>query len=372
MLSFHRFSSKHASSRHGFTLVELLVVIAIIGILVALLLPAIQAAREAARRAACQNNLKNLALAVLTYENQRKGLPPGTNAPSPTGSEVWSSSALVDNELSWIVQVLPQLEEQALYDRFYPDRPILPLGGRPGQDFVNRGNPQEAQPQILLCPSDTSRGRSFKETVGTFSAFRFGKGNYAAYVSPVHTVCMRTLPGALINEVQPLSRISDGTSKTIMLAEVRTRDPETDPRGVWAASWAGGSILAYDMHTRQVGATSGQTAEIGCATKRNTRYVPVIYPDDDSLVPNSPPQGNNQDYVRVCLDSGSALFDLMPCTTQSPTRATAAPRSSHVGGVNATHVDGSGMWIANDIDPYLMGRMVSINDGQAEVEGFQN
>src|SRR5262250_1737305 len=62
----------------GFTLVELLVVIAIIGILVALLLPAIQAAREAARRSQCANNMKNMGLALLNYENSNKRLPPAT------------------------------------------------------------------------------------------------------------------------------------------------------------------------------------------------------------------------------------------------------------------------------------------------------
>ena len=106
--------------KRAFTLVELLVVIAIIGILVALLLPAIQAAREAARRMSCQSNLHNLALAVLDYENARKGLPPATTAKSNSG-EAWDtidtgSSDLahcIERDFSWIVRVLPQFEEQA-------------------------------------------------------------------------------------------------------------------------------------------------------------------------------------------------------------------------------------------------------------------
>jgi prepilin-type N-terminal cleavage/methylation domain-containing protein len=65
-----------ATRRRAFTLVELLIVIAIMGILVALLLPAVQSAREAARKSQCQNNPKQIGLAVLNYEQTTSGFPP--------------------------------------------------------------------------------------------------------------------------------------------------------------------------------------------------------------------------------------------------------------------------------------------------------
>jgi prepilin-type N-terminal cleavage/methylation domain-containing protein len=371
MVSLCRRTSRILSRKRGFTLVELLVVIAIIGILVALLLPAIQAAREAARRVACQNSVKNLALGVLTYSDAKKGLPPAVSVPSPSTGEMISDIGLLDNELSWIVQILPQIEESALASKFKLDKAILTIGSRAGQDLVTQGNPQEAQPPILLCPSDSSRGRTYREARGAYSAFRFAKGNYAAYVSPVHAVCMRVYPAAMSNEVQPFARFTDGTSKSVMIAEVKTLDSDIDSRGVWAAGWMGGSILAYDMHSGDP--TNPTVALTGCTGPRNSPYTPTIYtsPPTDAMPPNAPYKWTNLDYCRAC-DTGLSITEQMPCfQAVAGTRSAASPRSSHVGGVNAAHIDGSGFFIANDVDQHLMARMVSINDGQSEVEGFQ-
>ena len=131
-------SSRQHARRCAFTLVELLVVIAVIGILIALLLPAVQAAREAARRAQCGSNLHNLALAALNYHDATGHFPvdedysqyppqyfdltpnaPQTRQGVPTDSD----KERVDRALSgggWIVQVLPQLEQQSLYNQFKP------------------------------------------------------------------------------------------------------------------------------------------------------------------------------------------------------------------------------------------------------------
>lgn len=345
---------RDAARAPGFTLVELLVVIAIIGILVALLLPAVQAAREAARRVSCQNNAKNLALATLTYENAQRALPPACKVTPIAGSEDLNQTNM-DQALSWLVYILPQMEEQALYDRFKINSNILQ------QDATLKL--EENQLNILMCPSDQARGR-FYQSSATLGK-RFGKGNYAAYCSPEHANHMRVFPGALINEEQPLSRISDGTSRTLMVSEVRARDVDNDPRGAWVGGYRGGSLLAYDMHSQL-------HRDVTTASKRNSPYSPFLYGDvEPGLTPNAGAKSGNFDYIRECPDPGAASADKMPCygPGQSNTRSSAAPRSNHTGGVNAAHVDGSVIWLSDDIDLYLMGRKVSINDGEGDLEG---
>jgi prepilin-type N-terminal cleavage/methylation domain-containing protein len=91
--------SPGARIRSGLTLLELLVVIAIIGLLVALLLPAVQQAREAGRRTACQNNLKQIGLALHNYHDLHRSFPFGFN----------------DREWLWSAMILPQIEHSALF-----------------------------------------------------------------------------------------------------------------------------------------------------------------------------------------------------------------------------------------------------------------
>jgi len=94
--------SKPSRFNKGFTLVELLVVIAIIGILVGMILPAVQAAREQARRTSCLNKVRNVALACVSYESANQQFP----------------AAVSSGEESFLVRILPMIEQGGLYDSF--------------------------------------------------------------------------------------------------------------------------------------------------------------------------------------------------------------------------------------------------------------
>ena len=139
------------NKRMAFTLVELLASIAIIGLLIALLLPAIQSAREASRRAACANNLKQIGLALLSYENAQHVGPLGVSGQAGFG-------------MSWWAQVLPYLEQSAVSNRLDYTGPFN------GLMTLHMGNAQVInglQMPTLGLPfepdgSDASRRRGFR------------------------------------------------------------------------------------------------------------------------------------------------------------------------------------------------------------------
>jgi prepilin-type N-terminal cleavage/methylation domain-containing protein/prepilin-type processing-associated H-X9-DG protein len=138
---FHGLRPGSTRKRTAFTLVELLVVIAIIGILVALLLPAIQAAREAARRGQCVNNLRQVGIACLNYENAQKTLPPG------------SGYMHFEAKGTWVLKILPYIEEQSVKDRWDFDE-TADVGDNDGDGKSNLDLAATTILNGLICPTD--------------------------------------------------------------------------------------------------------------------------------------------------------------------------------------------------------------------------
>jgi prepilin-type N-terminal cleavage/methylation domain-containing protein len=205
------------NKRFAFTLVELLVVIAIIGILIALLLPAIQAAREAARRAQCQNNLKQLGLAIQNYHSTLKVFPLGRNRTDQYA-------------LSWAYYILPYLEEKTIYSKY--------MSTARDDDIANAAT-MRTPIAVYACPSrrGAAADRNFDNNDAPPMVLHAGTlGDYAANAGADYDTGMVNTPnstgdGAFGNysatKAGPIfsgSRISarkvtDGLSKTLAIGE---------------------------------------------------------------------------------------------------------------------------------------------------------
>lgn len=221
--------------RGAFTLVELLVVIAIIGVLVGLLLPAVQAAREAARKMQCGNNLKQLGLALQTYESTHGMLPMASG-----GTGFHPEPAAANNfRLSGLVALLPFLEQQPLWQEISKGwGGFNPMGPTPYNNPANYGgsgpyDPFRQQVNLLRCPSDPVRLAGMGQTN---YAFCYGDGTryvgHAPYSGPEDFGVAGPVPadqwskrGAFARRHNYLFRdITDGASNTIAMGEIGVGD----------------------------------------------------------------------------------------------------------------------------------------------------
>jgi len=221
---------RHAASR-GFTLIELLVVIAIIAVLIALLLPAVQAAREAARRIQCTNNLKQIALASLNYENSLQCLPSGTYYMWPTACGRWKQGP------SFYLSLLPYFEQVNVANSYnFMLHPYYAQNSTMQGTGISAlwcpSDPDVAQPTVTNMPrnflgscsgvSGTQPNTwsfyhvSYAGSAGVFPAYPIGPAsvdpNYASVLSQANGVIN-------FGSTTKIASITDGTSNTFMLAE---------------------------------------------------------------------------------------------------------------------------------------------------------
>lgn len=238
------------SIRRAFTLVELLVVIAIIGVLVALLLPAVQAAREAARRMNCQNNVKQIGLALHNHHDVYNTFPAGgiTN-----GTCCGTESAA-----TWTIFILPYLEQSNLYERYDFSR----TNENAANAFV-----RTQYVKTYSCPTDPMIKQLLAPASGPGANLNYMTGSYRAMagvtdgLSWFDAECGRNSPlnqrGILHSMSDPASppafpsgytappygkeriaNITDGTSNTLMVGEYYT-GPKSTPRRTtfWAYTY---------------------------------------------------------------------------------------------------------------------------------------
>jgi len=333
-------------TRHGqraFTLVEILVVIAIIGSLIALLLPAVQAAREAARRIHCANQVKQIALALQNYISSRGVLPSGcifgpsweTSAGRYNGPyDVIAESQHGRHGTSWILQILPYVEQQDLFDRWDFGTNVL-------------GNKQVANTDIaaFYCPSRRSGivGDQRRMLLSGFTAGGTDYGGCLGRLNSCNNECYRTdhecghqlvnsyyfiyndgvsekIGAFTPNSAVRLRDIADGTSHTILVGELQRLLPPDD-----ATSWDEGNSFSNDGWA--VGGIS-------------TLFVTAVAYDGDIEQNDRGQKGNR-------INNG--FFE--------------SAGSEHPGGAHFGLADGSVRFVNEDIDEDVFAWMGSISDG---------
>jgi prepilin-type N-terminal cleavage/methylation domain-containing protein/prepilin-type processing-associated H-X9-DG protein len=298
--------------RPAFTLIELLVVIAIIGILIALLLPAVQKIREAAARLKCANNLHQIGLAMHNYHDANGKLPPQTarNANSCCYG-------------TWQMAILPYVEQDNLWNAYTNYGGTAATG--PTYEQLSNLRVTSVRLATFTCPSDIPNAPK----LGTFSGVTYNitQHNYLVNVGNIDYSqgkdgVLPDQPAGLTFLGAPFSRnaqfkltdISDGTSNTLMAAEVKQGQGQ-DFRGLtW---WAEGSGF--------------------------TVYRTPNSPGPDYIANGKGAPG----CVPTAVNSLNADCKAFP--TPNPNWNVFTARSRHLGGVNVVLCDGSTRFVTNSI-----------------------
>jgi prepilin-type N-terminal cleavage/methylation domain-containing protein/prepilin-type processing-associated H-X9-DG protein len=311
-------TDSRAFTRRAFTLIELLVVIAIIAVLVGLLVPAVQKVRDAANRMSCQNNLKQIGIALHNHHDSLGALPPQGDYRQYNGTVYWSL----------FTRLLPYLEQENL------------------QKLIDFSRPISQQPEVAkkrvrtyLCPSEINDRE--RPDSPTFTHYPL---NYGANNGTWHILQPPAGMGDgvfVVNGSTRLSDIRDGTSNTLGIAEVKTftpyfrecANPSTggvpapgSPPGL-SAYWSAGEFKLDSGHTEWVDARVHQTGFTTTFTP-NTRVPHSVGGQTFDVDFNSNREGR------------SATL---------PTYAAVTSRSHHAGGVNILLVDGSCRFVQNAI-----------------------
>jgi prepilin-type processing-associated H-X9-DG protein len=210
--------------RNAWTLLELLVAIGMVGVLLGLLLPAIQKAHSAAARSRCQNNLKQLALALQAYHDVSGRLPPGMSLRADGGALPF---------LSWNARLLPFIEQNELWKDIQTAYALNP-------DFLSvpPHTHRKTVVRAFTCPASDRSGRSVKVQGGQEVAFTVYLGNEGTDLNAIDGLLF-------VDSAVRFGDIVDGLSNTLMIGE---RPPSADYRfGWWYAGWGQNQTGSAEM-----------------------------------------------------------------------------------------------------------------------------